>query len=56
MKLGGKFTAKAFSVAAQYETLDAGGSDIDEDYVFLAGTFNINANNALIATYGMTGY
>ena len=49
-KLGGKFTAKAFSIGAQYEMAqDRTGSD----YAFLAGTFNINANNALIATYGM---
>ena len=52
-KLGGKFTAKAFSVGAQYEmAADRTGSD----YAFLAGTFNINANNALIATYGMKDF
>jgi predicted porin len=52
-KLGGKFTAKAFSVGAQYEMAsDRTGSD----YAFLAGTFNINANNALIATYGMKDF
>ena len=52
-KLGGKFTAKAFSIGAQYESAaDRTGSD----YAFLAGTWNINANTALIATYGMTDF
>jgi predicted porin len=49
-KLGGKFTAKAFSIGAQYEMAE---DRTNADYAFLAGTFNINANNALIATYGM---
>jgi predicted porin len=53
VKLGGKFSAKAFSVALQYEALDAGGNNIDENYIFLAGTFNINANNMIALTYGM---
>ncbi len=56
-KIGGKWSGKAFSLAAQYEDADkrtgnaagVGGAN----YTFLAGTWNINANNALIATYGM---
>jgi predicted porin len=49
-KVGAKFSAKAFDVAAQYEMAeDRAGAD----YIFLAGTFNVNANNALILTYGM---
>jgi hypothetical protein len=53
IKLGGKFSAKAFSVALQYEMIDTGEWKADTDYLFLAGTFNINKNNAIIATYGM---
>ena len=56
IKLGGKFSAKAFSVALQYETIDTGEWESDVDYIFAAGTFNINANNSLIATYGMVDY
>jgi len=51
MKVGGKFTAKAFSAALQYE---AAADSTSRDYIFLAGTFNINKNNGLILTYGMT--
>ncbi|MBT8120460.1 MAG: porin [Gammaproteobacteria bacterium] len=49
-KVGGKFSAKAFSVAAQYESAE---DRTGADYAFLAGTFNINANNAISLTYGM---
>lgn len=52
-KIGGKFSAKAFSVAAQYEMAQ---DRTGYDYGFLAGTFNINSNNALIATYGMADF
>ena len=52
-KVGGKWSTDAFSVALQYEDADkrtgnaagVGGAN----YTFLAGTYNINANNALIA-------
>ena len=56
VKVGGKFSAKAFSVALQYEALD-GSTNIgveDVSYIFAAGTFNINKNNAVMLTYGMT--
>ena len=49
-KLGGKFTAKAFSVAAQYEMAE---DRVGADYAFLSGTFNFNANNMIGLTYGM---
>ena len=49
-KIGGKFTAKAFSVAAQYEMAE---DRVGADYAFIAGTFNINANNMIGLTYGM---
>ncbi len=48
-KIGGMFTAKAFSVALQYENAaDRAGAD----FIFAAGTWNINKNNALILTMG----
>ena len=56
VKVGGKFSAKAFSVALQYEALD-GSTNLgaeDVSYIFAAGTFNINKNNAVMLTYGMT--
>lgn len=50
MKLGGKWDGKAFALALQYEdSTDKAGAD----YVFAAGTWNINKNNALILTYGI---
>lgn len=52
IKVGGKFTAKAFSIALQYETIDTGEWKADTDLIFLAGTWNINKNNALILTAG----
>jgi predicted porin len=49
-KVGGKFDADKFSIAAQYEmAADRTGAD----YMFLAGTFDFNANNSIILTYGM---
>ena len=49
VKIGGKFSAKAFAVALQYEAAeDRTGSD----FIFGAGTWNINKNNALILTAG----
>ncbi len=51
IKLGGKFSAKAFSVALQYEMLENTVGD-EEDYIFAAGTFNIDKNNAIMLTVG----
>jgi predicted porin len=49
-KVGGKWSADKFSIAAQYEmAADRTGAD----YMFLAGTFDFNANNSIIVTYGM---
>ena len=60
-KLGGKWTTKAFALALQYEaaqdlTAPVGTTDGvgGSDFIFAAGTWNINKNNALILTYGMT--
>lgn len=48
-KIGGKFTAKAFSVGLQYEAAeDKAGAD----YLFASGLFNINKNNQIILTAG----
>lgn len=50
-KIGGKFSAKAFSVSLQWE----GAEDrTGADYLFAAGLFNINKNNAIILTAGQT--
>jgi len=49
-KVGGQWSTDQFSVALQFEDAD---KRTGADYTFLAGTFNINANNALIASYGM---
>ena len=49
-KLGGKFTAKAFSVGLQYE---ASADKAGADYIFASGVWNINKNNGLILTYGI---
>ena len=49
MKIGGKFSAKQFWISAQYEmTEDQTGGD----YMFLAGNFDINKNNAIMASVG----
>jgi len=53
IKVGGKFTAKAFDVALQYETIDTADWKEDVDFIFAAGTWKINKNNALILTYGI---
>lgn len=51
VKVGGKFSAKAFSVALQWE----GAEDrTGADYIFAAGTFNIDKNNMIALTYGIT--
>jgi predicted porin len=49
-KIGGKFSADAFSVALQYE---ASADKASADYIFAAGTFNINKNNMIVLTYGL---
>lgn len=49
-KLGGKFSAKAFSVALQYE---ASEDRVGADYIHAQGTFNINKNNMVGLTYGI---
>jgi len=49
MKLGGKFTAKAFSVGLQYEAAE---DYTGADYIFAAGTFNIDKNNSISLTAG----
>ena len=52
-KVGGKFSAKAFSLALQYESAqDRTGFD----YIFAAGTWNINKNNALTLTVGQADF
>lgn len=56
-KFGAKYHTKAFSVALQYEsaadrTASAHNAKDGFDYTFLAGTYNINKNNAVALTYG----
>jgi len=53
MKLGGKFSAKAFFVGAQYEMAeDLTGND----YMHINGGWLINANNIITATYGTASH
>ena len=49
MKIGGKWTGKHVWISAQYEAAEdqTGG-----DYMFLGGNWDINKNNALMATVG----
>lgn len=49
MKIGGKWTGKHVWISAQYEAAEdqTGG-----DYMFLGGNWDINKNNALMATIG----
>jgi predicted porin len=49
MKVGGMFSGKAFQVSAQYEMTE---DQLGGDYIFLNGLFNINANNAITASWG----
>ena len=53
IKAGGKFDMDAFAVALQYETIDTGEWKNDATFIFLAGSFNIDKNNAIHLTYGM---
>ncbi len=48
-KVGGKFSAKAFSVGLQYESSE---DSVSNDYIFASGTFNINKNNMIALTAG----
>jgi predicted porin len=50
VKVGGKYSAKAFSVALQYESAE---DRTGADYTFAAGTYNIDSNNTVVLTYGM---
>ncbi len=53
VKVGGKFTSKAFHVAAQYEAAE----DLTGyDYIHLNAGFNIDKNNSIQATYGMASH
>jgi predicted porin len=53
MKIGGKFSADAFFVGAQYEDAE---DRTNYNYLHLNGGFNIDANNAIIATYGTASH
>jgi len=49
VKIGGKFSAKKFFIGGQYEDAeDVTGNN----YLHVNGGFNINKNNAIIATFG----
>ena len=50
MKLGGKFSAKRFSLGLQYEDST---DKTNADYIFASGTFDINKNNQIALTYGI---
>ena len=61
MKIGGKWSNKAFQVSGQYEMVEdqikdktAGASveDTGGDYIFLNGLWNINGNNAVTVSVG----
>jgi predicted porin len=65
MKVGGKYSAKDFSVALQYEAVEdfckqqgptnglgLGGGNNCGDYIFAAGTYNIDGNNVVALTLG----
>ena len=49
MKVGGKFSTKVFQIGGQYEMTE---DQLGGDYIFLSGLFNINANNAVAASWG----
>lgn len=49
VKVGGKFSADAFSIALQWEGAE---DQTKNDYLFLAGTFNIDKNNMIALTAG----
>jgi len=53
MKLGGKFSADAFSVGLQYEAAE---DRTGADYIFASGQFNMNKNNAIILTAGQQSF
>lgn len=53
MKIGGKFTTKAFFIAGQYEDAE---DRTEYNYIHVNGGFNINKNNAIIATVGQASH
>ena len=55
VKVGGKFSAKAFAVGLQYEMTENATND-EADYLFLSGQFNIDKNNAIILTAGQASF
>jgi predicted porin len=52
-KIGGKWTGDAFFVGAQYEDAE---DRTNYNYMHLNGGWNINSNNAIIATYGTAAH
>jgi predicted porin len=52
-KIGGKFSADAFYVAAQYEMAE---DRTGFDYVHVNGGFNIDSNNSIILTVGQAAH
>jgi len=49
-KVGGKFSAEAFSLAAQYESA---ADRVGADYIHTQATFNFDKNNMIALTYGI---
>jgi predicted porin len=49
MKVGGKWSGKAFQVSGQYEMTE---DQLGGDYIFLSGLWSINSNNAVAASWG----
>lgn len=57
IKIGGKYSTKAFSLAAQYEdaedrTASAHNAKDGYTYIFLSGTYNITKADTVALTYG----
>jgi len=53
VKIGGKFSAKKFFIGGQFEDAeDVTGNN----YIHVNGGFNINKNNAIIATFGQASH
>lgn len=53
MKVGGKYSADAFFIGGQYEAAE---DRTGYDYIHVNGGFNINKNNAIVATYGTASH
>ena len=49
MKVGAKFKGKGFSVSGQFESAE---DRTGNDYIFLAGTFNVDKNNIIAVSFG----